>query len=133
MLRHRLPHGDQGEQVVVAINLPTGFLDAFTSSYYKSKLSFSPTSLNVPSRADTFSLGQQVRVQDPFTKRWDSVGVIHKICDSGRSFFVKCADGRLLSRNQRFLKQVLILYSICSHSSKGEENIGKDNEFAPTV
>ena len=57
----------------------------------------------VPSRADSFRIGDWVRVQNPVTKLWDSKGVIVDIRDSGRSFHVNINDSMYL-RNASFLK-----------------------------
>ena len=59
--------------------------------------------VHVPSRADTFKVGDYVRMQDPMTKLWDSFGTIVDVCDSGRSFLVDI-NGTVYLRNSNFLK-----------------------------
>ena len=59
--------------------------------------------VSVPSRADSFRVGDWVRVQNPISKLWDSKGFITEIRDSGRSFHVNINDSIHL-RNASFLK-----------------------------
>ncbi|XP_064100829.1 uncharacterized protein K02A2.6-like [Macrobrachium nipponense] len=50
-------------------------------------------------------LDDNVRIQDPISKRWDKTGVIMGIGKS-RDYHVKLPSGRILWRNRRFLRPV---------------------------
>ena len=50
-------------------------------------------------------IGENVRVQDPISKRWDKVGVVVEAGPS-RAYMVKTQAGRTLRRNRRFLRVV---------------------------
>ena len=55
-----------------------------------------------------FNVGDRVRLQDPITKLWDKIGIIHDIRDNNRSYHVKCHDSdRLYLRNRVFLKALI--------------------------
>ena len=52
-----------------------------------------------------FRVGDRVRLQNPISKKWDTVGEVVTVRASGRSFGVRRDDGGpLLERNQRFMK-----------------------------
>lgn len=50
-------------------------------------------------------VGQQVRVQDPTSKRWDRVGVVMSVGKS-RDYELRLPSGRVYWRNRRFLRPV---------------------------
>ena len=50
--------------------------------------------------------GSKVRIQNPLTKLWDSVGIIQKIEVYGRSYSVLLDNGKTIRRNRRFLRAV---------------------------
>ncbi|KAK8397505.1 hypothetical protein O3P69_004333 [Scylla paramamosain] len=51
------------------------------------------------------NLDTQVRLQDPTTKRWDTVGIVMGVGKS-RDYLVKMPSGRVLWRNRRLLRPV---------------------------
>ena len=51
------------------------------------------------------NLDTQVRLQDPTTKRWDTVGIVMGVGQS-RDYLVKMPSGRVLWRNRRLLRPV---------------------------
>ena len=50
--------------------------------------------------------GQKVRIQDPVSKKWDTIGTITHKRDNGKSYSVLFPNGRTKLRNRRFLKPV---------------------------
>ncbi|XP_063886394.1 uncharacterized protein LOC135114421 [Scylla paramamosain] len=50
-------------------------------------------------------VGQQVRLQDPKTHRWDKVGVVMSV-GKARTYEVRVPSGRVYWRNRRFLRPV---------------------------
>ena len=50
-------------------------------------------------------LGDQVRIQDPTTKRWDKVATVMGVGKS-RDYLVRTMSGRVLWRNRRFLLKI---------------------------
>lgn len=50
-------------------------------------------------------IGSHVRVQDPVSKRWDTVGVVMGVGRS-RDYNIKMPSGRILWRNRRYLRPV---------------------------
>ena len=58
---------------------------------------------------DTFSVGNQVRVQDPASRKWNILGVVlNKIAASDgstRSYEVETDSGQILVRNGSHIKQ----------------------------
>ena len=50
------------------------------------------------------SVGSQVAIQDPATKRWSRHGVITDV-GPHRRYYVRLPSGRVLTRNRRFLRQ----------------------------
>jgi hypothetical protein len=54
-----------------------------------------------------FNIGDRVRIQNAISKRWDNTGLISKIRDSGRSYYVDRDCGRdTVLRNNIFLKLI---------------------------
>jgi len=56
------------------------------------------------------TIGMTVRIQNPITKLWDSVGTIESVRENGRSYFVN-KDGKSILRNRRFLRPMTIAAS----------------------
>jgi transposase InsO family protein len=56
------------------------------------------------SRLATVQRGENVRVYDPDAKRWSGRATVMKIRRHGASVWLRTANGRILVRNQRFLK-----------------------------
>ena len=52
-------------------------------------------------------VGQSVRLQDPVTKRWGSVGVVVGV-GKHRDNHVKMPSGRVMWRNRRFLRPAFV-------------------------
>jgi hypothetical protein len=75
--------------------------------------------VGLPALAD----GQRVRLQNPLTKRWDSLGVIVEARAHGRSYLVQRDEGgQPLVRNRRYLKPVT-----------AEQPRQEDSPASPTV
>ena len=55
-------------------------------------------------RVSEFQPGDKVRVNNPDTKRWTDKATVMKIRRHGASVWLRMANGRVLVRNQRFLK-----------------------------
>jgi hypothetical protein len=55
-------------------------------------------------RLATVQRGESVRVYDPDAKRWSGRATVMKIRRHGASVWLRTANGRILVRNQRFLK-----------------------------
>ena len=53
-----------------------------------------------------FKIGDKVRVQHPITKTWQLVGKVIGQKNNRASFFVECDDGKVIWRNQRFLRKI---------------------------
>ena len=91
MPRRSRRSGSQGLRVVIAGLQP----DATTPQLATTPMP-SPSYLN---------LDTQVRLQDPTTKRWDTVGIVMGVGKS-RDYLVKMPSGRVLWRNRRLLRPV---------------------------
>ena len=52
-----------------------------------------------------FDEDSHVRVQDPHSGRWDGFGKVICVRESGRSYDVELENGRVTTRNKRFLKR----------------------------
>jgi transposase InsO family protein len=48
--------------------------------------------------------GDAVVLQHPITKKWDTYATVSDVRESGRSYIVKTDDGRILTRNRRFIR-----------------------------
>ena len=53
-----------------------------------------------------FAVGDQVRIQDPISKLWDSIGMVIEIRPSKNSYLIRRDEGADLVRNRRFLKRL---------------------------
>ena len=60
-------------------------------------------------------VGTMVRVQNPLTGQWDSIGIIQEIRDGGRSYIVKMNEKCLL-RNRKYLKCCASQYEVIESS-----------------
>lgn len=52
----------------------------------------------------TLHIGQNVQIQNPISKRWDSFGEIVSVLDNARSYVIQTKGGKRYTRNRRFLK-----------------------------
>ena len=68
----------------------------------KEKTAYDQHSKDLPK----LTVGDDVRVQDALTKKWDRVGVIVAV-GRYRDYSIKLPSGRLLWRNRRFIKKIL--------------------------
>jgi len=50
--------------------------------------------------------GQTVLIQDPHDKRWKERGVVQEKLQERNSYLISMDDGRLIHRNQRFLRRI---------------------------
>ncbi|CAB4046294.1 Hypothetical predicted protein, partial [Paramuricea clavata] len=50
-------------------------------------------------------IGDEVRIQNAITKKWDELGIITSKRNNGRSFWIKTKNGWQILRNRRFLKK----------------------------
>jgi hypothetical protein len=65
---------------------------------------FNPVQINEEGRK-RFKIGDQVRIQNAVSKRWDDFGTVREIRDSGRSYYID--RGRdIILRNLIFLKLI---------------------------
>jgi len=53
-----------------------------------------------------FAVGDQVRIQDPISKLWDSIGMVIEIRPTKNSYLIRRDEGADLVRNRRFLKRL---------------------------
>ena len=66
--------------------------------------------LNVQDKLPLLSEGDKVLVQNHSSKKWDEKGTIKEVRRNGRSYLIEMDDGRMISRNRRYLRpQVLPL------------------------
>ena len=76
-------------------------------------------------------IADEVRVQDPLSKRWDRIGVVVGI-GRHRDYHIKMPNGRVYWRNRRFLR----LLHPCNSGDLGSPppaaaGVGDDPETAP--
>lgn len=71
---------------------------------------FLPSINNDPTRIlPPLVMGEKVRMQNPISKRWDSWGIIQSIRHSGRSYYVRNHEQKLMLRNRIYLKPYIVL------------------------
>jgi hypothetical protein len=101
-------------------NLPT--LDPF----------FNPVQINEEGRK-RFKIGDQVRIQNAVSKRWDDFGTVREIRDSGRSYYIDRGRDTVL-RNNIFFKLIAPPFALRehaveeSHISSGSYRAGEEEE-----
>ena len=78
------------------------------------------------------SIGQQIRIQDPVSHRWDKVGVVMGIGRS-RDYQVRLPSGRVWWRNRRFLRPVELPSVDPSPVESPNVDVSKVNPSPPCV
>jgi DNA-binding protein Fis len=124
-MKHLLEKSDSWTSFLEALlafkNVPTARGESPASLFYGRKLRIpeipiveassksdpTPPAQDVPtSPSRRFSIGDQVRIYNRVTKRWDTTGIITDSRNCGRSFFVEKRNGRETLRNRRFLRRI---------------------------
>ena len=73
---------------------------------------------SISNNSNKFSTGQLVAIQDANTKEWRQRGRITKVV-APRSFELKLVNnGRIVRRNQRFLRKVFVISTSCADKSR---------------
>ena len=66
-------------------------------------------SVHVQDKLPVFADGARILVQNPSTKEWDAKGVVIEVRRNGRSYLVELDDGRRITRNRRWLREMFTL------------------------
>ena len=75
----------------------------------------------------TLNVGQEVRIQNVYSKLWQETGKIISIQPTTRSYHIQCSDGRTIWRNRRFIKPIMEKYSETNKDlQEGQTNKRKD-------
>jgi hypothetical protein len=89
--------------------------------------------LHVASRKQ-FIVGDQVRIQNAISKRWDDKGTINKIRDSGRSYYVDRDIGRdTVLRNNIFLELLAAPFSLLKSAAEERNHISSSPLLDPVA
>ena len=92
-----------GENGLPMLNTGYGSFDlnSFSELRNESRITAQRSGRDLPQ----FCIGEHVVLQNPISKKWDSKGVIMEVCSTGRSYILTDEDGRVLTRNRRFLRR----------------------------
>ena len=112
LLKTSMEHEDFDKHLLAYFNTPLQGRNASPAElFFKRKLRmpgmpFMPIS-RVPSHRKNvpeFKVSDFVSIQNEKSKRWDNVGVVIGIRRSNKSYNIELKDGRIIMRNERFLR-----------------------------
>ena len=68
------------------------------------KQSYQQIPNDISLRNTSFIQGDEVRVQDPITRKWNTHAVVTGISDTGRTLDMITEEGQCIRRNRKFVK-----------------------------